>query len=78
MNRRNLIKIATAAAISAGAFGLGATAASAQEVTLRMHQFLPAQANVPAHILIPSAEKTGKAVPSHHRTLPTIPPVYVC
>lgn len=60
MNRRNLIKIATAAAISAGAFGLGATAASAQEVTLRMHQFLPAQANVPAHILIPWAEKIGK------------------
>ncbi len=28
-----------------------ATTASAQEVTLRLHQFLPAQANVPAHIL---------------------------
>ncbi|PXW67683.1 TRAP-type C4-dicarboxylate transport system substrate-binding protein [Loktanella sp. PT4BL] len=27
------------------------TAAVAQEVTLRLHQFLPAQANVPAHIL---------------------------
>ncbi|EBA10670.1 TRAP transporter substrate-binding protein [Roseobacter sp. CCS2] len=27
------------------------TAALAQEVTLRLHQFLPAQANVPAHIL---------------------------
>ena len=32
-------------------------AATAQEVTLRMHQFLPPQANVPAHILIPWAEK---------------------
>lgn len=28
-----------------------ATTATAQEVTLRLHQFLPAQANVPAHIL---------------------------
>ncbi|WP_322894304.1 MULTISPECIES: TRAP transporter substrate-binding protein [unclassified Yoonia] len=28
-----------------------APAASGQEVTLRLHQFLPAQANVPAHIL---------------------------
>lgn len=27
------------------------TAVAAQEVTLRLHQFLPAQANVPAHIL---------------------------
>ena len=27
------------------------TSAAAQEVTLRLHQFLPAQANVPAHIL---------------------------
>ena len=27
------------------------TTAAAQEVTLRLHQFLPAQANVPAHIL---------------------------
>ncbi|MBQ2259923.1 MAG: TRAP transporter substrate-binding protein [Loktanella sp.] len=32
------------------AASLGA-AASAQDVTLRLHQFLPAQANVPAHIL---------------------------
>ena len=32
------------------AFAIG-TAASAQEVTLRLHQFLPAQANVPANIL---------------------------
>ena len=31
--------------------------AQAQEVTLRLHQFLPPQANVPAKILIPWAEK---------------------
>lgn len=33
------------------ALGLGASAVSAQEVTLRLHQFLPAQANVPVHVL---------------------------
>ncbi|ETX27662.1 TRAP transporter substrate-binding protein [Roseivivax isoporae] len=33
------------------ALGLGSGAASAQEVTLRMHQFLPLQANVPTHVL---------------------------
>ena len=46
-NRRNLLK-----AIAAGAFlTLAAPVANAQEVTLRLHQFLPAQANVPTHIL---------------------------
>lgn len=34
-----------------------ATSAQAQEVTLRLHQFLPAQANVPAHILDVWADK---------------------
>ncbi len=33
------------------ALGLSATSVAAQEVTLRMHQFLPPQANVPTHIL---------------------------
>jgi TRAP-type C4-dicarboxylate transport system substrate-binding protein len=37
-----------AAALAAG---FGATQALAQEVTLRMHQFLPAQANVPKYVL---------------------------
>lgn len=36
---------------AAVALGLTASAAAAQEVTLRMHQFLPLQANVPTHIL---------------------------
>ena len=44
MNRRTLIG-------AAAALGLTATGAIAQEVTLRLHQFLPAQANVPAKIL---------------------------
>ena len=34
-----------------------ASSAAAQEVTLRLHQFLPAQANVPAHILDVWADK---------------------
>ncbi|PWV98167.1 TRAP-type C4-dicarboxylate transport system substrate-binding protein [Hoeflea marina] len=59
MNRRDLFKIVAATAISASAFGFAPTTAVAQEVTLRLHQFLPAQANVPAHVLIPWAEKVG-------------------
>nr|WP_233139977.1 TRAP transporter substrate-binding protein [Marivita geojedonensis] len=38
-----------------------ATGAFAQEVTLRMHQFLPAQANVPKNVLIPWAERVMEA-----------------
>ena len=60
MNRRDIFKIVAAAAVSASTFGFGVSTSMAQEVTLRMHQFLPAQANVPAHILIPWAEKIGK------------------
>lgn len=39
------------------ALGFAAGTASAQEVTLRLHSFLPEQANVPQNILIPWAEK---------------------
>jgi len=49
--RRNLLALAGAAGLSALAAGLGATQAQAQEVTLRMHQFLPQQANVPKYVL---------------------------
>lgn len=38
------------------ALGLCATMANAQEVTLRLHQFLPPQSAVPAHILDPWAD----------------------
>ena len=38
----------------------GAGSALAQEVTLRLHQFLPAQANVPKHVLDPWADKVEK------------------
>ena len=43
LTRRTLLGLFTAATL--------AGSAAAQEVTLRLHQFLPAQANVPAHIL---------------------------
>lgn len=52
-NRRTLLGMTCAAAMTA----LGATGAFAQEVTLRMHQFLPAQANVPKNVLDPWADK---------------------
>lgn len=59
MKKRNFLKSAAAAAFALSAFGASSIGASAQEVTLRMHQFLPAQANVPKELLIPWAEKIG-------------------
>lgn len=52
--RRNLFGLFGAAAM---AMGLHATGVSAQEVTLRLHQFLPPQANVPVQILDVWADK---------------------
>ena len=57
MTRKALLQ-GTAAAL---ALGLTASLALAQEVTLRMHQFLPAQANVPAKILDPWADRVEEA-----------------
>ena len=51
--RRNILKTAAAAI----AFGAMTTGAFAADVTLRMHQFLPAQANVPKNILDVWADK---------------------
>lgn len=45
------------AAAAAIAVGMGATSAMAQDVTLRLHQFLPAQANVPVQVLDVWADK---------------------
>ncbi|WP_420407426.1 TRAP transporter substrate-binding protein [Hoeflea sp.] len=61
MRKRNFLKSAAAAAIAVSALGMASAGALAQEVTLRMHQFLPPQANVPAEILIPWAEQIGEA-----------------
>ena len=55
--RRHVMKLAGVATAAAVGLGLSATASVAQDVTLRMHQFLPAQANVPKNILIPWLEK---------------------
>ena len=54
---KTLAKSAVGAAILAGGFiGMQSTA-TAQEVTLRLHQFLPAQASVPKSVLAPWIEK---------------------
>ena len=47
--RRTLLGLMGGAVV--GAITLGAAPASAQDVTLRLHHFLSAQANVPMHIL---------------------------
>ncbi|MGH1575877.1 TRAP transporter substrate-binding protein [Planktotalea sp.] len=56
--RRNLLKLTAAAALSLGA---STTMSVAQDVTLRLHQFLPPQANVPKNIIIPWIEKIQEA-----------------
>ena len=59
--RRKLLGTLGAAAIAALSTGFGATSAMAQEVTLKLHQFLPAQANVPKLILDVWADKIEAA-----------------
>jgi len=49
--RRTLLGLVGGAAIAALSTGYMATQAYAQEVTLKLHQFLPAQANVPKLVL---------------------------
>jgi TRAP-type C4-dicarboxylate transport system substrate-binding protein len=58
MITRNLFLKLSASVLALGAM---AGAAAAQEVTLRMHQFLPGQANVPAKILDPWADTIEEA-----------------
>ncbi|SFT13510.1 TRAP-type C4-dicarboxylate transport system, substrate-binding protein [Sulfitobacter marinus] len=53
MMRRTVLGVAAAAL----AVGMSATGALAQDVTLRMHQFLPPQANVPKQVLDVWADK---------------------
>jgi len=57
ITRRTFLGATKALSVSALALGLSTATALAAEVTLNMHQFLPAQANVPKNILIPWAEK---------------------
>ena len=56
MNKRSFLKAGAIACLLASG-----VPAVAQEVTLRMHQFLPPQATVPAQVLIPWAEAVGEA-----------------
>ena len=67
MKRRMMMKTVAAAAL---ALGLAPATLSAQEVTLRLHQFLPPPAPVPAHILKPWAakveERAGGALKIEH------------
>ncbi|MDK3071677.1 TRAP transporter substrate-binding protein [Sedimentitalea sp. JM2-8] len=49
--RRSLLGFIGGAAVAALAAGFATTSALAQEVTLKLHQFLPAQANVPKLVL---------------------------
>jgi TRAP-type C4-dicarboxylate transport system substrate-binding protein len=60
-NRRKLLGFVGGAAIAALATGFGATSALAQEVTLRLHQFLPPQANVPKLVLDVWADNVEEA-----------------
>ncbi|WP_319533100.1 TRAP transporter substrate-binding protein [uncultured Cohaesibacter sp.] len=55
-----LSALAGAAALSVFAVGAMTADTLAAEVTLRLHQFLPAQAAVPKHVLIPWMEKIQK------------------
>ena len=48
-------------AITAAALAVSSTALFAQDVTLRLHQFLPPQAGVPANILTPWIEQVNAA-----------------
>lgn len=51
--KRQLLKAITMVALAAGA----STSASAQEVTLRLHQFLPPQATIPSKVIAPWIQK---------------------
>ncbi|TDK46178.1 TRAP transporter substrate-binding protein [Antarcticimicrobium luteum] len=58
--RRSVLGLVGGAAVAALASGLMATSAMAQEVTLKLHQFLPAQANVPKLVLDVWADNVEK------------------
>ena len=58
MKKRNFLKATAAGLFAAAALG---TASSAQDVTLRLHQFLPPPAPVPSMILKPWAQGVEEA-----------------
>ena len=56
MKSASIKSLVAAASIASVGWLAATTQGFAQEVTLRLHQFLPAQANVPAHVLDPWAD----------------------
>ncbi|HBS49471.1 MAG TPA: C4-dicarboxylate ABC transporter [Rhodobacteraceae bacterium] len=61
IQRRKLLGFVCGAAVAALATGFSAGTAAAQEVTLKLHQFLPAQANVPKLVLDVWADNVEEA-----------------
>lgn len=61
MKRRTLLSLAASTALSIGLTAAATLPAAAQEVTLRLHQFLPPVATVPKQILVPWAESITEA-----------------
>lgn len=59
--RRTILGLAAGAAVALSGLAFSASTAMAQEVTLRLHQFLPAQANVPKLILDVWADNVEEA-----------------
>jgi TRAP-type C4-dicarboxylate transport system substrate-binding protein len=57
MKAASIKSLVVAASIASAGWLATTTSSLAQEVTLRLHQFLPAQANVPKHALDPWADK---------------------
>ena len=60
IKRRQFLNLAGSVALAAMTWGMTAGSALAAEVTLKMHQFLPAQANVPKLVLDVWADKVEK------------------
>lgn len=61
MKRRNLLNVVASGALAAGLLGVSAVSVAAQDVTLKLHQFLPPPANIPKHILKPWGEQVEAA-----------------
>lgn len=57
MKRRTLMSFALGGLMAASSLAITAGTAAAQDVTLKLHQFLPPVATVPKHILVPWAER---------------------
>ncbi|MGH1368894.1 MAG: TRAP transporter substrate-binding protein [Maritimibacter sp.] len=57
MNRRTLFSLALGSVLAVSGLAMTAGTAAAQDVTLKLHQFLPPVATVPKHILVPWAER---------------------